>query len=100
MIYRWEMGRALPSLENALLLGACLAVPVEQLFKELREESLAEVRRRFTREEDGEVETDENVGDRGPIRYEAMKGGSTPAIRDEPNRIEGRTANCIRRDRI
>jgi transcriptional regulator with XRE-family HTH domain len=39
-IYRWERGDILPSLENALRLSAFLSMPVEFLFKELRQELL------------------------------------------------------------
>ena len=59
-IYRWEKGRVAPSLENALRLGAFLSMPVEFLFKELREELLEKVDLELADEraglaEDGEV---------------------------------------------
>jgi transcriptional regulator with XRE-family HTH domain len=37
-VYRWERGRIVPSLENALRLSTVLSMPVEFLFRELREE--------------------------------------------------------------
>jgi transcriptional regulator with XRE-family HTH domain len=43
---RWEEGVQLPSLANALLLGYLLEMPVELLFKGLREALIAQARLR------------------------------------------------------
>lgn len=73
MIYRWEKGRSLPSLENALVLAGVLSMPVEFLFAELRNELLRALSaRRDAGTEPGGVakrtETGEGVRSRGPSR--------------------------------
>src|SRR3990172_6078869 len=48
---RWETGRRIPTLRSALLLGCLLQTPVEFLFKDLRDELLAQVTARRGRDE-------------------------------------------------
>lgn len=50
---RWETGTQVPNLVNALMLGYLLEMPVEFLFKDLREEVIHQVRlRQATRMQD------------------------------------------------
>ena len=54
-ICRWERGEQIPTLENALMLSHVLQLPVEFLFRGLRQRVVTEVEERLQRKEEEAV---------------------------------------------